>query len=64
MSYDMAEDWRIPEYHQTRVWLGGARWCVMRELDPGACAFSVDSVDRSTPVADMPSLYAIRVWQK
>lgn len=29
----------------------------MRELDPGACAFSVDSVDWSTPVADMPSIY-------
>ena len=26
----------------------------MRELDPGACDFSVDSAVWSTPVADMP----------
>ena len=38
-------------HHQTRVWLSSVLW----ELDPGACAFSVDSVDWSTPVADMPS---------
>ena len=56
MAYDVAQDRENPEYVTNQ---GLVKFCVVGELDPGACAFSVDSVDWSiTPVADMPSQLA------
>ena len=56
VAYDVAQDRKNPEYVTPSSNQGLVKCCVMGELrDPGACAFSVDSVDWSTPVADMPS---------
>ena len=57
VAYDVAQDRKNPEYVTPSSNQGLVKCCVMGELDPGACAFSVDSVDWSTPVADMPSLF-------
>ena len=57
MAYDAAQDREILDY-VTPSSNKAQGFCVMRQLDPGACAFSVDSVDWSTPVADMPSKLA------
>ena len=45
MVYDVAQDWKNLEYVTNQ---GLVKFCVMGELDPGACAFSVDSVQSQT----------------
>ena len=62
MSYNAAEDQKILEYVTASSIQGLVRLCVVRELDPGVCALSVDSVDLSTPAIDMPSTDTRGKW--